>query len=173
MTFVEEKLSWVMDNYHFIFLNERLDECLVLLQFLWDLKTNDIIYLSSKVSSGNSYYRWGNTTKSKCIKLQKSFVSPAIATYLKSPIWIQKNYADYMLHQIVNKSIDLTIDVMGKEKFKKALEQFRALKDRAAVQCASAPILPCSSSGQYQLESAENCYFEDIGCGYDCLDTVL
>jgi len=172
MTYIEDKVSWIMENYQFIFLNERLDECLVLLQLLWELTTNDIIYLSSKVSSANSYYRWGNNTKSKCIKLQPSFTSPAIKEYLNSPIWIQKNYGDYILMEIVNKSIDLTIDLLGREKFTKALEEFRELKGRASVQCKDAPILPCSGDGEYQPESSENCYFEDVGCGYDCLDTV-
>ena len=59
MTYITKTIKSMMSNYQFIFLNERLDTCLVLLKFLLNLNINDIIYLSSKVSSSGgdaSYY---------------------------------------------------------------------------------------------------------------------
>merc|ERR1711862_554443 len=91
----------------------------------FNLRTNDILYLSSKVNGGN--YRWGNTLKSKCIKLEKSFISSAVGEYPSSPFWINKNYGDYLLHAIVNGSLDMTIDSIGKARFDEALDSFRKM----------------------------------------------
>ena len=171
MSYILETTHAIMDNYQFIFLNERLDECLVLFKFLLGISLEDILYLSSKVSSGDaSYYKWGNS--SKCIKLQTSFVSPTISNYLNSPIWKEKNYGDFLLYEIVNKSIDLTIDRIGKSRFSKALKEFELKKKKAVGVCAKEAILPCSKDGVYQVESKESCYFEDIGCGHGCLDRI-
>merc|ERR1712157_315559 len=157
-TYITDTVQTIMNNYHFIFLNERLDECLVILKFLMKLKTNDILYLPSKVASGgDSWYRWGNHSTSTCIKLEKSFVSPRIGSYL--------------LYNVVNKSLELTIDTyIGKKKFEKAFEVFMNRKKVAEKTCAKEAILPCSETGEYQRESEKNCFFEDIGCGHECLD---
>merc|ERR1711862_47707 len=172
MTFITDTVQTIMNNYHFIFLNERLDECLVILKFLIKLKTNDILYLPSKVASGgDSWYRWGNHSTSTCIKLEKSFVSPKIGSYLSSSSWKEKNYGDYLLYNVVNKSLDLTIDTyIGKDNFEKAFEVFMNRKKVAEKTCAKEAILPCSETGEYQRESEKNCFFEDIGCGHECLD---
>jgi len=58
MSYILETTHAIMENYQFIFLNERLDECLVLLKFLLGISLEYILYLSSKVSSGDaSYYK--------------------------------------------------------------------------------------------------------------------
>ena len=88
-----------MSNYQFIFLNEQLDEGLVLLKLLLNLYTSDLLYLSSKVSGG--YYSWRD--KYYCIKLTKSFISPALSKYISTENWFLQNYGDYYI-QLLTKA---------------------------------------------------------------------
>ena len=83
------------------------------------------------------------------------------------------SYGDYVLYEAVNKSLDLTIDSLGRELFEDALDAFIKLKCRAEEKCAADAVFPCSSTGEIQLaESSESCYKRDWGCGYPCLDTL-
>jgi len=70
-------------------------------------------------------------------------------------------------------SLDLTIEAIGRERFDEALERFKALKQRAVKKCAAEAVFPCSRNGTPQpKEAASNCYSDDMGCGYMCLDKL-
>jgi len=169
LTAIVESVQFVMDNYQFIFLNERIDESLVMLKLLLNLRTSDILYLSSKVS-GN-YFSWPDTER--CVKLQKRVINDNISNLFSSNDWFLYNYGDYLLHQVVNKSLDLTIDVIGKERFDNALNEFLSLKQDAENVCVPMTVFPCSDAGKYQEESQSNCYWNDIGCGWPCFDYFI
>ena len=159
----------IMADYDLLMLVERFDECLVVMQLLLGLEANDILYLSSKVA-GDYYY---DKRKNKCFSLAKKESLPIIDQYLESVEWVAMSYGDYVLYEAVNRSLDLTIDSLGRERFEDALDAFVKLKNRAEEKCAAEAVFPCSSTGKKQLaESSESCYDRDWGCGYPCLDTL-
>lgn len=91
--------------------------------------------------------------------------------YLSSTSWWAQNYGDLLLHQAASMSLDRTIAEIGVDVFNEALEKFRSMMKTAAETCQ--PVFPCSSDGTDQsIEAEDDCYFEDIGCGYPCLDTL-
>ena len=185
---IHQHIQEIMNGYDMIVLVERFDECIVLMQLLLNLSPHDMLYLPSKTSSANSNSNssnangageyWNPPGSKKCHHIQKSFVSPAVDDYLKSDEWYAKQYGDYLLLEVVNQSLDKTIDeVIGRPKFQHALNEFLQLKARANQQCGGTAIFPCGidQSGKVvpQIElSKQNCYQNDWGCGYPCLDTV-
>lgn len=157
----------ILNDYDFMIIVERFDECIVLMQLLLGLETSDIMYLSAKKSGG--YY----DEKGKCKKTIKSDLSPRVSEFLSSKNWLAMNYADYLLIEAASQSIDLTIDAIGRKRFEEAFEAFQTLKKRALRQCEEEAIFPCSSTGHLQEERSEsNCYYKDAGCGYPCLDAM-
>ena len=166
---VHDIVREIMSDYDYIMLVERFDECLVAMQLLLGLDAGDILYLSSK-HVGDFYY---SPQKNECIRLAKTESLPIIDRYLESSEWFAMSYGDYVLYEAVDKSLDLTIDSLGRDLFEEALDAFLALKRQAEEQCAVAAIFPCSSLGEIQLEeSSESCYDRDWGCGYPCLDAL-
>ena len=159
-------VSRVMKDYDFIILVERLDECLVLIQLMLGMDTNDILYLPSKASGGYTFY-YG-----KCRKIVKSYQSPSVAEYLSSKEWYTDAFGDYLLIEALNQSIDRTIDeVIGRRRFEDAFKKFQTMNKIANQQCSSRAIFPCGANGTNE-ESRKDCYENDEGCGYRCLDSL-
>ena len=161
----------IVESYGFLALVERLDESLVALSMLLNLPLTDVMISSSSKVAGSSYFmRFG-----KCVKLVKAFVSPVVKEYLESKAWLSQNYGDTLLHMTVNKSLDLTIDQrLGRAAFNRKLTEYKRLKAIDAARCAPNTILPCSKDGVNQVgASRDNCYAEDYGCGYPCIDKML
>ena len=79
--------------------------------------------------------------------------------HLSSDEWYAKQYGDYLLHETVNQSLDLTIESLGREKFKEAMQKFQTLKKQANNECADYAHFPCSATGKPQPRLAEaSCY---------------
>jgi Sulfotransferase family len=111
---------------------------------------------------------------------------PALVKYFSSnEHWLKYNYGDYLLYVAMNKSLDMTIDVvLGRDNVDEAVRQYRALKQKAQRICQSETIFPCSTTpaasssttsatrndGIYQPASVDHCYQDDWGCGYPCLN---
>ena len=153
---VHETVKGIMNDYDFLMLVERFDESLVAMQLMLGLRPSDILYLSSK-QAGSSYYY--NERKNKCMFLQKASASPGVAMHLSSDEWYAKQYGDYLLHETVNQSLDLTIESLGREKFKEAMQKFQTLKKQANNECADYAHFPCSATGKPQPRLAEaSCY---------------
>ena len=128
---------------------------------------------SSKVAGAQYYYI---PNKKKCVALQPKFSTPNVQDYFQSSEWRAKNYGDYLLHVAANKSLDLTIAQLGRERFDKAMEEYRRLQTRVAAVCQDRIHLPCSEKGTPQLERAtQNCYdaSEQSGCGHVCLEELI
>jgi hypothetical protein len=161
----------VLQDYDFMILVERYDECLIVMQLMLGLETSDLLFLSSK-NAGSSYYKINSR---ECLKLKSSFVSPGVSEYISSNEWYAKSYGDYLLLEAASQSLDLTIEAFGRKRFDKALQNFKALKQRADAQCAAKAVFPCSPEGKLQNKEAakSSCYREDWGCGYPCLDNVM
>ncbi|KAG7363554.1 galactose-3-O-sulfotransferase [Nitzschia inconspicua] len=159
----------VLNEYDFLLLVERMDESLVVLQFLLDLDTDDLLHINSKSAGDYAMLIAKNT----CHRIQPSIVSDATKRYLSSSEWHNQHYGDYLLHAAINASLDRTIADIGPERFQKALATFRQRMILAQERCELNAQFPCSSSGKVQLELSEkSCYDRDWGCGYHCLDRL-
>ncbi|KAI2495273.1 sulfotransferase family [Fragilaria crotonensis] len=159
-----KRVVGVLKQYDLIMIVERLHESLVVLQLLLGLDTSDILYISAK-RSGQYSYTTGRYQG--CHLIAKSYISPAIAAYLSSPEWYAQNYEDFVLYKAANRSLDLTIESLGRERFEKALAKYKKMMEEAKI-CEGEAITPCTSDGVYVKET--DCYEKDWGCGYPCLD---
>ncbi len=163
-----QRVAGILEQYDFIMIVERLHESLVVLQLLLGLATSDILYVSAKRSGQYSHKK---KRYAGCHLIAKSNISPAIASFFSSPQWYAQNYEDYLLYKAVNRSLDLTIESLGRRRFEEALAKYNQLMEDAKV-CEDEAITPCSSEGIHLNET--DCYesdvYEDLGCGYACLD---
>ncbi|KAG7336768.1 galactose-3-O-sulfotransferase [Nitzschia inconspicua] len=165
----KQHIADVLNEYDFLLLVERMDESLVVLQFLLDLDTDDLLHIYSK-SAGNYAML---IVKETCHRIQPPIVSDTTMRYLSSSDWHNRHYGDYLLHAAINASLDRTIADIGPERFQKALATFRQRMVLAQERCQAHAYFPCSSSGENQLKlSEESCYNRDWGCGYPCLDRL-
>jgi len=165
----EEIAQEILDNYDFIGTAERLDESLVLLRLLLHLDAGDIIYLSSKTNGG---YDDGRSSEG-CVLIPKPHISEKTEKLFSSKTYIKFQYGDHILYESVNKSMDKTIKSVGFEKFQKALDEHFHLLALARDECLPNAVFPCSKNGVRQTKvAATNCYWDDSGCGYPCLDKI-
>jgi hypothetical protein len=161
--------EYVMDAYDFIGLLERKEESLALMKILWGLETEDLIVLSAKQSGG---YDGGGFNKT-CVKIQKpENLTDDVQRFLASEF--PRGNLDYALYDIVNRSLDKTIDYLGRERVQEEVQRIRAMQAAAEQKCQGKAIFPCSSDGTRQVErSQRSCYWNDVGCGHRCVDRVL
>jgi hypothetical protein len=168
---LRERVQAVILDYDFVAVTERMDESLVALQLLMGLRLGDILLTSSKV--GGTFSRTSPTAPA-CIEIQKSFISKRVKEYLASDEWYAKNYGDYLLYAAANRSLDLTIEGLGRDRFEGALRKYRQAKALVDERCASKVFFPCSANGTSQDALSErDCYNKDQGCGYPCVDALL
>ena len=158
----------IIKEYSFLGITERMEESLAVMKILWKLETGDVVVLPAKRSGG--YDDAGH--ENKCTKIPKAFRSPAVEGYLKGK-YIQNN-ADVLLYDVVNKSLDMTIDAIGRSKVDAVVKEIRYLQQLAETTCQEKASFPCSEDGKVQLELSEkSCYVQDAGCGHECVDAAM
>ena len=162
---VVQNVQKIIEQYDFIVVVERMDESLVVLQLVLGVDAGDLLTIDSKTQG----YVMGQTG---CFKLAKSHVSPRVKEYLSSDEWYAQNYGDYLLHAAANASLDMTIETLGRTRVEEAVKEFRRMKAMANEQCAARAVFPCSNEGVDQ-RNLTNCYHDDQGCGYQCIDDLL
>jgi hypothetical protein len=167
---LEMMVRRVIQDYDFIAVSERIDESLVVLQFLLNLTLSDILVSSSKVGGSYSY----NTKEKTCLPLQRPYASPNVLKYTTSDEWYAMNYGDYMLYHAANDSLDRTISsAIGHAKFDVALRRYQDAQRLIETECHDKTLTQCSSTGVVQTDkAADDCYTEDSGCGYKCIDDL-
>ena len=102
--------------------------------------------------------------------MKKSNVSPIMEKYFETKRWYDINAGDFLLYETANRSLDKTIQRIGKDKFDAALSRFLELKAKAA-KCESVVKFPCEQ-GILLSNVTNECYMDDFGCGYPCLDEL-
>jgi hypothetical protein len=162
---VEKAVKSIMKEYDFIGLVERMDESLVAMKMLLQLDMNDILYLSAKRNGGFDEGAY----LARCIYIVPSFVSKGMKNFFNSKQWNELTGGDRLLVHAVNKSLDLTIDELGREEFEKQLQEYRHQRVRAEEICGPSTIYPCSEGGIRRKDN-HSCLWWDSGCGYECLD---
>jgi Galactose-3-O-sulfotransferase len=159
----------ILRNYNFIGITERLDESFVVLMMQLNLKIGDILYLSAK---GRGGYDDAGGRKHQCTYIWPSFLSPGMKLYFQSDEWKDTIKYDMLLYQAVNRSLDMTIDKLGREAFDKNLAKFKNAQEQATIRCLPSTIFPCDAAGRMHRESETGCLWKDSGCGSTCLDEL-
>jgi hypothetical protein len=125
---------------------------------------------SSKVSGGYD----GGGYQFRCVSIQRSFTTPAMREFLEGPVWRRWSAWDSVLHRAANRSLDLTIDRLGSDRFQGQLMAFRALHMQVYDACAGRVVLPCDASRDGQApRHRTDCVLGDSGCGFECIDRHL
>lgn len=179
----DEIVAWidryVMSQYDFLAVVERLPESLVVLKNLLDIEWQDLVVLPAK-QSGTWFLghgAGGRSSSSKnvlqCVPLIKPFTTPAVDEYIATD-FVDQNW-DYYLYAAANRSLDRTIDFLGRSRVEQGVLHLQKLQQLAEEECLLQHAhFPCSANGTEQLEASyTSCYAEDCGCGHACVDEVL
>jgi hypothetical protein len=105
-----------------------------------------------------------------CVFIVPGYISPGMKGYFASAAWKKIALVDTMLHRAANRSLDLTIERLGKAKFQAALDSFRHAQQVVQEKCLPVVQFPCTSSGEPVAQP--NCFWGDSGCGTGCIDEV-
>jgi hypothetical protein len=167
----------ILNFYDFVGVVERMEESLVVMKILFDLEFRDVIVLSAKQSGG--YDDGGMVRKNEngvkenvCIKIPKAFTTPEVDQYLVHN-FTKDNY-DFVLYAAANRTLDLTIDALGRQRVETGVREYRMLMKLAEHHCQSKTVFPCSAEGKYQRSAAkESCFAMDSGCGHKCVQHIL
>jgi len=161
----DECISNLLHHYDFIGLIERQEESLLVLKFLLGLQMEDILFLSSKQSGGF------DDKGMKSIKNNKP--SPVVRKYLNTR-FKQQNMLDYQLYNAANRSLDATIEFLGLS-FQEELVRFRKAILMVNHHCAGKAVFPYNvqTGADQRKEAKKNCYWNDNGCGYPCIDEFV
>jgi hypothetical protein len=171
---VVEVVNAILQEYDFIGITERLDESLVVLSMLLNVKLTDVLYLNAKNHGGFDDGRFNET----CVYIVPSYVSPTMKTWLAEDAeWKERTRGDQLLYQAAWRSLDRTIDKLGREEVQRQVLIFQEWRHVAEAECASQVMFPCKADGTRVISKtrsqAPGCLWNDSGCGNDCLDRVV
>jgi len=167
----------IMPTYDFIAVAERFDESLAVLTFLLHLEASDVVLAQDTAKSQGSWSYRGTAksqaTSSQCFWIPKSNVTKPIREYLNTEFG--HGNVDYLLYETANRSLDRTIEELGKNHVDERVREIRRLRDVVTKECYSQVFPPCDlETGKVQWERSEvSCYFKDFGCSQDCSNRVL
>lgn len=171
---VSQRAAHVLsDEYDFIAVTERFDESMVVLSMLLRVPVTNVLYLQSKSHGGYDDGMGRVKNKRICTYIVPSFVSPGMRHYFASADWQDRVHWDDMIYRAANRSLDLTIDALGRDKFRTRLAEYQRLLQTVRETCANRAIFPCTSGGQAIPFHKTNCLWHDSGCGNDCIDQVV
>jgi Galactose-3-O-sulfotransferase len=139
-----EELNFIMTEYDFIGVTERLDESLIVFMLLLHLPMSDILYYSSKIQ-GDLFSR---QVGQPCVRLQRSRLTPNITAFLESPEWKAKVESDERLYRAANASLDRTIDSLGRAMVVAELGRFKKAQAVVNERCRGRVVMPCDEKGQ-------------------------
>jgi Galactose-3-O-sulfotransferase len=158
----------ILASYDFIGVTERMDESYVALAMLLRLPLSDVLYLSAKTSGG--YDDAGQD--GKCAFIRPSFVTEGMQAFFDGDDWQAKVKYDLAFYRAVNRSLDATIDRLGRRTFEKNLARLREAQKVARDRCLSSTVFPCDADGNFVPPDKTDCVFTDYGCAFECLDRV-
>jgi hypothetical protein len=160
-------INKILTDYDFIGITERMDESAVSLMMLLNLKMGSILYLNAKGNGGCD----GGGYRGKCYYIQPSFVSPGMRSFFRSKRWQSVVEWDQLLYEPANRSLDMTIDRLGRQAFEANLGEFRQAQAVAHERYLPREVFPCTSTGI--KNKRKSCLWKDSGCGSDCLDEIV
>lgn len=158
--------------HHFIAVTERMDESLIVFSRLFGFidEEKDLVVLSSKLSGGYD----AGASDYGCTKIQKAFRSPIVQHYLDTD-FRSHNY-DFFLHAVANRSLDKTINMLGRASVEEGVRRLQWLRKLATDHCFNSTTSPCTTGMDGQSpnpHSKESCYYLDVGCGHACVEKFV
>ena len=155
----------VLDHYNFVAVTERWAESMVVLKLLLPgVQYSDLVVLRTK--ERGAFVRHGLHS---CAYIPDVPSPPdRIQTYLDGPF--RDTNPDYLLYAAVNRSLDMTIERLGRHRVEEGVRQIQYFQSLAQEHCTNKSYLPCSDDGDFQ---EGDCYVRDFGCGYKCIGNVL
>jgi hypothetical protein len=163
-----ETANGILKDYDFIGITERMDESFVALSMLNGLALADVLYLKAKGKGG--FDDGGGRQENLCTYIWPSFVSEGMQAFFETEEWKEIIHWDSVLYQAANRSLDLTIDQLGRHEFEEQLAKYQHAKEIVHDRCLPVTIFPCSAGGK--LSHKTDCLWKDSGCGMSCVDQV-
>jgi hypothetical protein len=163
-----ETANRILNDYDFIGITERMDESFVALSMLNGLALADVIYLKAKGHGG--YDDAGGRKEEICTYIWPSFVSEGMQAFFQTEEWKEIIHWDSALYKAANRSLDLTIDQLGRPEFEQQLAKYQHAKEIVHDRCLPGTVFPCSAGGELNRET--DCLWKDSGCGMRCMDQV-
>jgi hypothetical protein len=121
----------IFGAYNFVAVIERWDESMVL-KMLIDLEMEDIISFPSK-SSGGWSRDWQKDEA--CFRIPKQYTSEPVHDYLGSNCTVKNG--DYLLNSTAERSLDLTIEDLGRQQVEAELLIYRSLRRLVEEKCSA------------------------------------
>mmetsp|Transcript_11635 Transcript_11635/g.25212 ORF Transcript_11635/g.25212 Transcript_11635/m.25212 type:complete len:693 (+) Transcript_11635:116-2194(+) len=154
----------IVGSYDFIGLVEESAKSLVLMQLLLGLDKFDILYHRSPLAGTITYFKDDND---RCGRVMNESPPQRVDEYLDSTDWYRNNAVEVEIYSEVRKTIEATIDRIGRDRFDEALCEHKALMDEfqsfADGQCTIR--YQCEGDG---VKFSDRC--KRFGCDYDCLE---
>mmetsp|Transcript_61114 Transcript_61114/g.149621 ORF Transcript_61114/g.149621 Transcript_61114/m.149621 type:complete len:470 (+) Transcript_61114:138-1547(+) len=163
----------ILDSVDLIMVSERLDESLVVLKLLLGLTFDEIMYLRPARSAGS--FSNGPPEERPCIYLIPSFITPTVDKFLQTdPEWYRHKEGDELLYLAAVKSLDRTIERLGRKKVQEEVEKFHELQRYAQAQCSGPKdvVSMCSEGGKRHSPKETTCYIWGEGCDHKCLNNL-
>ena len=114
----------IVASYDFIGLVEEPAKSLVVMQLLLGLDMFDILYHQSPLAGTITYFR---DDSDKCGRVIDQSPPQEVKDYLDSTVWYRDNAVEVEIYAEVKKSIEATIDRLGRDRFDEALCDHKAL----------------------------------------------
>jgi hypothetical protein len=162
----------IFDEYNFIGITERMDESVVALAMILHIPLGDVLYLKAKGHGGFDDGGGRPDHLRICTYIWPAFVSNGMYEFFETDEYQDLVHWDYVFYKAANRSLDLTIERLGRDKFQANLDKFLQAKRIASERCLPRTVFPCSEGGEYKPLSETDCMWNDSGCGMECLDEV-
>ena len=144
---------------------------MVALSLILGVPLSDVLYMNGAKGAGGFDDGLFNN---KCTWIVPSFISPGMDEFFQSPEYQELVRYDHAIHQAANRSLDLTIDRLGVEKFHHHLALYKAARRLAQEECLPTTVFPCSAAGKdgRSTNGTTSCMWTDAGCGFKCLNQI-
>jgi hypothetical protein len=158
----EAVVESIVQGYDFLGISERRDESLVVLKLLLGLNMTQILYLQNPTP-----FVYEDTS---CFLIAQPFVSPDMRAYLSESAWQDRTKGDMLLYQTANRSLDKTIEHLGRAVVEKELQDFRLALQYTKEVCVDKVAFLCNYNGIWQ-RGVHKCMHERYGCASRCLNS--
>ena len=134
-----------------------------------NLTTKEILY--TRARSGGTFSN--GLSDRPCVYILPSFVSPSMKEFFASEEWQETTKDDMLLlYRAAHKSLDLTIDAIGRDEFNTNLVELKRGLQLAAKNCEGKARSMCSDGGTMIKLENRTCYIWGEGCDHDCIDEL-
>ena len=115
----------IINGYDFLAVTERMEESLVVLSMLARIPLTDVVVFNSKVAGGYDDGKYAQ----RCVKLKKKWTTPKIEEFILGD-YQSSNKDDYLLYNAAQRSLDKTIDFLGRQLVEEKVELLKILRSK-------------------------------------------